>query len=160
MYTALLLALVVSLARSPAIPAQTADRVYSLVRVNGQAVPGVVQFQSTRGSRHWLRVEESVLRLRRDGSFVASARFYRELLREGAPPPRLATMKLLNDAAQGRYTIRRDTLVLQVAKRKDSAGGTVRGLMSGNRVRIRHTLKDGNLRHNVDVEFRIDPTIW
>lgn len=160
MPTALLVALIVSLAGSPAIPRQNADRVYSLVRMNGQPVPGAVQFRSTKGTMHWLRVEESVLRLKRDGSFVASARFYRQLLREGAAPPRLATMKLLNDAAQGRYTIRRDTLVLQVAKRKDSAGGTVRGVISGNRVRIRHTVKDGNLRHYADVEYRFDPTIW
>ena len=160
MPTALLFALIVSLAGGHAIPPQNADRVYSLVRMNGQPVPGAVRFRSTKGTMHWLRVEESVLRLKRDGSFVASARFYRELLREGAPAPRPANLRLLNDAAQGRYSIRRDTLVLQVAKRKDSAGGIVRGLISGNRVRIRHTLKDGNLRHNVDVEFRFDPTIW
>jgi hypothetical protein len=160
MHTALLLGLLLSLARGPALPAGNADRVYTLVRMNGQTVPGEVEFRSTPGNRHWLRVEESVLRLRRDGTFAASARFYRELLRDGARPPRLASLRLLNDAAQGTYTRRGDTLVLHVAKRKDAPAGTVLGRMTGDRVRIRHTLRDGNLRHDVDIELRIDPTIW
>lgn len=160
MHTALLIGLLFSLARGAEAPAAKADRVYALVRMNGRAVPGEVEFRSTPGNRHWLRVEESVLRLRSDGTFAASARFYRELLRDGARPPRLTSIRLLNDAANGRYTIRRDTLVLNIAKRRDGAGGYVYGRISGDRVRIRHTLKDGNLRHRVDIELKIDPTIW
>jgi hypothetical protein len=160
MQTALVIAFLVSLVGEPSTPPGAVDRVYSLVRMNGKPVPGEIEFRSTAGSRHWLRVEESVLRLRRDGTFAATARFYRELLREGARPPRPASQRLLSDAAQGRYTVKGDTLILQVAKRKDGGGGTVRGRISGNRLRIRHTLKDGNLRHDVDIELRVDPTIW
>lgn len=160
MHTALLFGFILALAHSPAPTAGTVDRVYSLVRMNGKPVPGEIEFRSTPGNRHWVRVEESVLRLRRDGTFAVSARFYRELLRDGARPPRLAGLRLLNDAAQGRYTIRGDTLELRVPKRRDGTGGTAYGRMTGDRVRIRQTLKDGNLRHSVDVELKVDPTIW
>lgn len=149
-----------TLAGGPGLPGKSADRVYSLVRVNGKPVPGEVEFRSTPGNRHWVRVEEAVLRLRRDGTFAVSARFYRTLLRDGARPPRLAGLRLLNDAAQGRYTIRGDTVELRAAKRRDGTGGTAYGRMSGDRIRIRQTLKDGNLRHNVDVELKVDPAIW
>lgn len=159
-YTATLITLLLSLTPAVHTGDTVADRVYTLVRMNGEPVPGEVEFRSTSGNRHWLHVEESVLRLKRDRTFAVSARFYGSLLRDGARPPRVASMRLLNDAAHGRYTIRGDTLVLHVEKRKDSAGGTIYGRISGDRVRIRHMLKDGNLRHNVDIELRIDPGIW
>lgn len=160
MHTAILVGFLLALAGGPALPGKSTDRVYSLVRVNGKPVPGEVEFRSTPGNRHWIRVEESVLRLRRDGTFAVSARFYRELLRGGARPPRLAGLRLLNDATQGRYAIRGDTIELRAAKRRDGSGGTAYGRISGDRLRIRQTLKDGNLRHNVDVELKVDPTIW
>ncbi|HEX6252510.1 MAG TPA: hypothetical protein VFZ56_13890 [Gemmatimonadaceae bacterium] len=160
MHTAILVGFLLALAGGSPPPEKSVDRVYSLIRVNGKPVPGDVEFRSTAGSRHWIRIEESVLRLRRNGTFAASARFYRQLLRDGTRPPRLATQRLLNDATQGRYTIRGDTIELHAAKRRDGSGGTAYGRISGDRLRIRQTLKDGNLRHNVDVELRIDPTIW
>ena len=160
MHTALLVGFILAFARDPAPPAEAVDRVYSLVRMNGKPVPGEIEFRSTPGNRHWVRMEESVLRLRRDGTFAVSARFYRKLLRDGARAPRLAGLRLLNDAAQGRYTIRGDTVELRAAKRRDGTGGTAYGRISGDRLRIRQTLKDGNLRHSVDVELRVDPTIW
>lgn len=160
MHTAILVGFLLALAGGPALPVKSADRVYSLVRVNGKPVPGEVEFRSTPGNRHWIKVEESVLRLRRDGTFAVSARFYRELLRDGARPPRPASLRLLNDATQGRYTIRGDTIELRAAKRRDGTGGIAFGRISADRIRIRQTLKDGNLRHNVDVELKVDPTIW
>jgi hypothetical protein len=136
------------------------DRVYSLERLNGKAVPAEVEFRSTAGSRHWVRMEEAVLRLRRDGSFTASARFYRELVQAGRRPPPLGSMRLLNDNATGRYTVRGDTVVLVTPKRRDGSGGTAYGRVTGDRLRIRHTLRDGNIRHDVDIVLRIDPSIW
>jgi hypothetical protein len=159
-----------ALTRSPAAVDQPAsashgslvqqDRVYALSRLNGKAVPAEVEFATTAGSRHWVRMEEAILRLKRDGTFVASARFYRELLQAGNTGPTRNRLRLLNDGATGRYTIRGDTLVLNVAKRKDTAASTIHGRMAGERVRIRHTLRDGTFRHSVDVELRLDPTIW
>jgi hypothetical protein len=149
---------------APAVAAPAAevrlDRVYALVRLNGRAVPAEVEFATTAGSRHWLRMEEAILRLRRDGTFVASARFYRELLQADHSAPARNRLRLLSDGATGRYTIRGDTLALNVAKRKDTAASTVHGRIAGDRVRIRHTLRDGTFRHAVDVELKVDPTIW
>lgn len=136
------------------------DRVYALERVNGKPVPAEVEFASTAGSRHWIRMEEAILRLRRDGTFVASARFYRELVQAGRRPPAPGRMRLLSDGATGRYRIRGDTIVLNVNRRRDSPASTVYGRMSGSRLRIRHVLRDGNIRHDVDVMLRVDPTIW
>jgi hypothetical protein len=160
--------LLLGLVHVPAVPAAGAqtgavfrqDRVYSLERLNGRAVPADVEFASTGGSRHWVRMEEAVLRLRRDGTFTASARFYRELLRAGGRPPAISALRLLNDGANGRYFIRGDTVVLNVPKRRDSAASTVHARISGDRLRVRQTLRDGNIRHDVDIVLKVDPTIW
>jgi hypothetical protein len=155
---------VVPVAPAPGVASPAAevrlDRVYALVRLNGRAVPAEVEFATTAGSRHWLRMEEAILRLRRDGTFVASARFYRELLQANDRAPARNRLRLLSDGATGRYTIRGDTLVLNVAKRKHTAASTVHGRIAGDRVRVRHTLRDGTFRHAVDVELKVDSTIW
>lgn len=160
MHLALVLGAAFSLFWAPPLSQQNPDRVYAAVRINGQPIPGEVEFPSTPGRRHWLRLEETVLRLRRDGSFAASARFYRELIATNGPRPRPSTRALLSDATQGRYAVRGDSITFHVPRRKGMAGGTVLGRMSGDRLRIRHIIRDGNVEHRVDIELRVDPTIW
>src|SRR5687768_12604649 len=70
-----------------------ADGKYVAVRFNERPLPAVENVPSTKGYHHYVKLEEAVVDMRPNGRFVATFRYYHELIKDGAPVPKLRVLR-------------------------------------------------------------------
>src|SRR5512132_2265396 len=83
--------------------------VYVASTYNRHPLPAVDRIASARGYEHYVKLDECVLTLRGDGRFIASAKYYHEYLRAGAPMPPRAR---LSESYRGSYTVQGSRITL------------------------------------------------
>src|SRR5690349_4857031 len=104
-------------------------------RYNGGPVPAVDRFPSSEGFSHYVKLEEGVVTMRPNGTFVSSWRYYHELLRIGAPIP--GRLPIKTDSYRGTYTQTGSTIVFRPApSRRERNPRTITGTVVGDRIRV------------------------
>lgn len=125
-------------------------------RYNGGAVPAIDRFPSSEGFTHYVKLEEGVVTMRPNGTFVSSWRYYHELLRNGAPVP--ARLPIRTDSYRGTYTQTGSTIVFRPApSRRERNPRTVTGTVAGDRIRVTFPIDDMGIRRTLRMELRRDP---
>lgn len=138
---------------SPSRPALSG--VYVVDRYNGGAVPTTDRFPSTEGYSHYVRLEEGVVTLRPNGTFVSSWRYYHELLPDGKPVPRLP---LKTDQYKGRYTQTGSAIVFRPdPSKREKNPRTVSGVVAGDRIKVTFPIDDAGIKRTLRMELRLDP---
>lgn len=127
-------------------------------RFNDRPLPGVARLRASTGYHHWVKLEEVVLRLKPDGKFAASFRYYHQHLPDRATPKR---SPVLTRTYSGRYTRRGSTITFL----PDAAGtkkklAPIPGTFDRSQLRVRYTVVDGGVKHSLRLDLRLDPTYW
>ena len=153
---ALALAAAAAVAGFAPAPRAALSGVYVADRYNGGAVPAIDRFPSSEGYTHYVKLEEGVVTMRPNGTFVSSWRYYHELLRNGAPVPRRLPIK--TDSYRGRYTQTGSTIVFRPdPSRRERNPRTVTGTVAGDRIRVTFPIDDMGIRRTLRMELRRDP---
>lgn len=141
-------------------PPSSAPRVGSYVatKFNDAPLPGVATLQATDGFRHWVKLEQAVVRLQQNGKFTASFRYYHQHLRTRE---KVGRSQILSRTYTGRYVVRGNTITFI----PENTGSKKRlapfpGTMDANGMHVRYSVTDGGIRHNLKLDLRYDPTYW
>lgn len=145
-------------ASAPAVreaPAAALSGVFVADRYNGGPVPATDRFPSAQGYSHYVKLEEGVVTMRPNGTFVSSWRYYHELLRDGQTVPRL---QLKTDSYRGRYTQTGNNIVFRPEpSRRERNPRTVTGTIVGDRMRVTFPIDDAGIQRTLRMELKRDP---
>lgn len=141
-------------------PASAAPKIGSYVatRFNDAPLPGVATLQATEGFRHWVKLEQAIVRLQANGKFTASFRYYHQHLRSKERPGR---SQILSRTYSGRYTVRGNTISfapVNTGSKRPLA--PFPGTMDATGMHVRYTVTDGGIKHNLKLDLRYDPSYW
>lgn len=153
--TALVLAGVTLLGAAPRAresAATVADAKYVAVLFNKRALPTEENIPSTKGYHHYLKVDEAVLDMRANGRFIASFRYYHDLVKDGATVPKL---RVLRETHRGTYTVRGTSVTFapELGK-KSKLPRPVIGVLEGNRMKVDYEVDDGAGPRMLRVELK------
>ncbi len=143
-----------------ALPASPAPKIGSYVatRFNDAPLPGIATLQATDGFRHWVKLEQAVVRLQQNGKFTASFRYQHQHLRTREKPVR---SQILSRTYSGRYTVRGNTISFIPANTgAKRPPGPFLGTMDASGMHVRYSVMDGGVRHNLKLDLRYDATYW
>lgn len=141
-------------------PATAAPKIgsYVAMKFNDAPLPGVATLQATEGFRHWVKLEQGIVRLQPNGKFTASFRYYHQHLRTRERPGR---SQILSRTYTGRYSFRGNTISFipenTGAKRPIAP---FPGTIDAKGMHVRYTVTDGGIRHHLKLDLRFDPSYW
>lgn len=155
MLYSLLAAWVLSAASAPAAPKMGS---YVATRFNDSALPAVTTLQATEGFRHWVKLEQAIVRLQSNGKFTASFRYHHQHLRTREKPGKSS---ILSRTYTGRYTTRGNTITF-IPENTESKRplAPFPGTVDAKGMRVRYSIMDGGVRHNLKLDLRYDATYW
>lgn len=150
------------------VPAETAPKhgstgsprigSYVAVKFNDAPLPGVTTLRSAEGFRHWVKVEQAVVRLQANGRFAASFRYRQQHLRARDKP---VASQVLSRTYSGRYTVRGRTISF-IPENTGSKRPLqpIPGLLDETGMHVRYVVADGGVRHRFKLDLRFDPSYW
>lgn len=131
---------------------------YVAVKFNDAPLPGVAILRATEGFRHWVKLEQAVVRLQSNGRFTASFRYYHQHLRTREKP---VVSQILSRTYSGRYTVHGSAISFMPentgAKRPLQP---FPGIIDATGMHVRYVVADGGVRHRLKLDLRFDPTYW
>jgi hypothetical protein len=131
---------------------------YVAVKFNDAPLPGVATLEATSGFRHWVRLEQAVVRLQPNGKFTASFRYFHQHLRTGEKP---AKSQILSRTYSGKYVVHGSTIsFMPVNTGAKRPLAPFPGLIDDTGMHVRYTMVDGGIRHNLKLDLRFDPSYW
>jgi len=126
--------------------------------VDRKPLPAEETVASGDGYTHWVRIEKVILRLRGDGQYSMSVKYYHQHL---APGQRGRSIQLLDDASRGTFRASGDALVfVPLTKRSGRSSRPVEGRIRGDRITVDFRVRDGNRWRPVSVVVALDRTYW
>ena len=133
-------------------PIGGADGKSVAVRFNERPLPAVENVPSTKGYHHYVKLEEAIVDMRPNGRFVATFRYYHELIKDGAPVPKL---KVLRETHRGTWTISGGvvTFAPELGK-KSKLPRPVTGLVTADRMKVNYVVDDGAGPRTLRVELK------
>ena len=137
-------------------PASSPVGVYVASRYNRREFPAVDRIPTAKGFEHFVKLDECVLTLRRDGRFTVSAKYYHEIVKTGAAMPPRAR---LSDTYRGAYFVQgnRITLVPDRPGKKQPQPDPIQGTVSGDRVAVAFPIDNGAIHRTFAFDFTRDP---
>lgn len=140
--------------------APTAPKIgtYVATRFNDAALPAVTTLQASEGFRHWVKLEQAIVRLQSNGKFTASFRYYHQHIRTREKPGKSS---ILSRTYTGRYTTRGNTITFIPANTGSKRPlAPFPGTVDAKGIHVRYSVTDGGVRHNLKLDLRYDATYW
>ncbi|MBA2687187.1 MAG: hypothetical protein H0U64_03715 [Gemmatimonadaceae bacterium] len=143
-----------------AFPVSSAPKMGSYVatKFNDAPLPGVATLQATEGFRHWVKLEQAIVRLQQNGKFTASFRYQHQHLQSREKPVR---SQILSRTYSGRYTVKGNTIsFIPVNTGSKQPLAPFPGTIDASGMHVRYSAMDGGIRHNLKLDLRFDPSYW
>jgi hypothetical protein len=131
---------------------------YVATKFNDAPLPGVATLEATQGFRHWVKLEQAIVRLQTNGKFTASFRYYHQHLRTSERPGK---SQILSKTYSGKYTVHGNTISFSPENTGSKRPvAPFPGTIDGNQIHVRYTVADGGVQHKLKLDLRYDPTYW
>ena len=133
-------------------PVSGADGKYVAVRFNERPLPAVENVPSTKGYHHYVKLEEAIVDMRPNGRFIATFRYYHELIKDGAAVPKL---RVLRETHRGTWTLSGGvvTFAPELGK-KSKLPRPVTGQVTADRMKVDYVVDDGAGPRTLRVELK------
>jgi len=130
---------------------------YVATELERRQLPTEIVVKSDRGYSHWVRVQQASVRLRGDGHFVASVRYYHEYLAAGSRP---RNTPVSSESWRGTYTVDGTKITFRSNPSKKGAAKPVSGLLSGDRIALTYRVRELDQWRTMTALLTFDPSYW
>jgi hypothetical protein len=128
-------------------------------RLNYHPLPRIERVPSQDGWEHWFRLMDGNVKLKPDGHFIASFKYYRQHVR-----PRAAVRPgpLLNESYKGKFTVRgtQITFVPDPIKSQKGRIQPIVGTIVNDQLSIPYIVAEGQSKHPLRLDMKRDASIW
>lgn len=121
-------------------------------RLNYSPLPRVERVPTTDGWEHWFKLMDAAITIRPDGRFIASFKYYKQLVR---PKAAVSPGPLLNETYKGKYTIKGNQITFVPDRTKQhKVVKPLVGTYSGSFISVPYIVAQGQSKHPLRLDMK------
>jgi hypothetical protein len=128
-------------------------------RLNYHPLPRIERVPSQDGWEHWFRLMDGNVKLKADGHFIATFKYYRQHVK-----PRAAVRPgpLLNESYKGRFSVKgtQITFIPDPIKNQKGRIQPIVGTIVNDQLSIPYIVAEGQSKHPLRLDMKRDASIW